>query len=125
MDDITSELIRLVYPLNLLSAAALDELRPSLRVQRLGQGRLVFEFDETPSDYSYVIHGGIALEGRDGRTQAVGPLSEGECIPLPYMVPSPHRARTTAATELLLIDRKKLIEAVGRPQGAPPRAAAP
>jgi CheY-like chemotaxis protein len=105
-------LLRHVYPLNQLPDSSIDELLPELRLRQYKRGEQVFNYDESPSDYFYVVTGALGLEDRDGKRTLMRPVADGECTPLPQMVPSPHRALAISDSTVLLVERRKLVEAI-------------
>ncbi len=115
MEPITADLLRKIYPLNRLPKAAIDELLPHMRAAWYSSGRELFDVGESPKDYFYVLEGSLWLADADqSQFQTVSPVSEGEAIPLPYLVPSLHRARADSDTKLLLVDRQKLMDILRR-----------
>ncbi len=118
LDPIIAANLRHLYPLNQLSQSALAELLPLMRVRSFSMGQRLFEIGDSPDDYFYVIQGSIWLgdENPERPPQVIGPVSEQEALPLPYMVPTRNRAHVAEESRLLLVDRRKLEEIVKRPR---------
>jgi CheY-like chemotaxis protein len=106
------ELLKHVYPLNQLPDSSIDELLPELRLRHYKRGEQVFTYDESPADYFYVVTGALGLEDRDGKRTLMRPVADGECTPLPHMVPSPHRAHAISDSTVLLVARQTLVRAI-------------
>ena len=101
-----------IYPLNQLRKDLIEALLPDLRVQRYRKGETLFDFNDSPDDYFYVIEGSVELADRQRKLQPIGPAEEQQAMPMPYLAPSPHRARATTDSRILLVSRQKLLEAM-------------
>lgn len=113
MSTISWQQLKQIYPLNQLRKDLIEGLIPDLRVKAYAGGALLFDFDDSPEDYFYVLEGSVELADRLRRPmQPIGPAAEQEAMPMPYMTPSPHRARATAPSRILLVNRRKLLEAM-------------
>jgi CRP-like cAMP-binding protein len=114
MENITAEVIQKIYPLNQLSGEALRQLLPAMRTRWYKQGNDLFRVGDSPDDHYYVLEGSVWLaDQKEEKFQSVGP---DDFIPLPYIIPSVHRARTTADSKLLLVDRLALAEVLKKYQ---------
>ena len=119
MDCITAKAVRNLYPLNRLSQEALGELLPAMRERWFSRGFEIFDFGENPDDYCYVLEGSVWLaDCKEEHIQAIGDATEAECIPLPYVLPTIHRARASTDVKVLLVDRTRLNEVVGKYKAA-------
>lgn len=124
MENVSPERLRHIYPLNQLRAELAEELRPTIRIRNYSKGHPLFDFGESPDDYFYVLEGAVTLMDQElSRPQSIGPVSEEEAIPLPYIVPSIHRAHVAVESKLLLVDRRKLIDVMKRNQLSRPVSA--
>ncbi len=125
MNNITSQQLKQIYPLNQLRKDLIDGLMSNLRIRPYRCGEMLFDIDDSPEDYFYVIEGSVELADRLRRSvQAIGPAEEQQAQPLPYMAPSPHRARATTDSRILLVNRRELLEALKQNESAPRRSAA-
>src|SRR5688572_6622220 len=121
--SITWQQLKQIYPLNQLRKDLIDTLMPDLRIQTYAVGRSLFDFNDSPDDYFYVIEGSVELEGHAPRSkQVIGPAAEQAAMPMPYLAPSPHRARATVESRVLLVNRSKLLEAMKQNEFAPQRS---
>lgn len=108
MEKVAPEVLDKIYPLNQLPREAIERLMPGVRVRWYRTGNDLFRFGDSPGDYYYVLEGSVWLaDESEEKFQAVGP---DDFIPLPYIIPSVHRARTTCDSKLLLVDRLRLAE---------------
>jgi CRP-like cAMP-binding protein len=108
MEKIPQEVLQKIYPLSQLPGEAIQKLLPGMRIRWFSQGSDLFRIGDSPADYHYVLEGSVWIADRaEEKFQAVGP---DDFVPLPYIIPSVHRARTTVETKLLLVDRQLLSE---------------
>ncbi len=120
MSSITWQQLKQIYPLNQLRKDLIDGLIPELRIKAYPSGHVLFDFDDSPDDYYYVIEGSVEITDRQRvKAAPIGPAVEQQAMPMPYMAPSPHRARTAADSRILLVDRRKLLEAMKQNETAP------
>lgn len=125
MNNITWQQLKQIYPLNQLRKDLLDALMSNLCVRPYRCGEMLFDINDSPEDYFYVIEGSVELADRLRKSvQAIGPAEEQQAQPLPYMAPSPHRARATMDSRVLLVNRRKLLEALKLNDSAPRRSEA-
>ncbi len=119
MNGILWQQLKQIYPLNQLRKDLIEGLMPDLRIRTYAAGELLFGFNDSPDDYFYVLEGSVELADRLREVQSIGPSAEQEAMPMPYMAPSPHRARATADSRILLVDRRKLLEALKQNDSGP------
>jgi rhodanese-related sulfurtransferase len=123
MVNLTPAAVRNLYPLNQLSQDALAELSPAIRASWIRPGAQLFDFGESPDDYFYVLEGSVWLMDQKEETlQALEGASDAERIPLPYTLPSMHRACATREVKILSVDRRRLAETLARHAGGPAHA---
>jgi CheY-like chemotaxis protein len=119
MNGIHWHQLKQIYPINQLRKDLIEGLIPDLRVRTYANGDLLFKFDDSPEDYFYVLEGSVELTDRLHKIQPIGPATEQEAMPMPYMAPSPHRARATSDSRVLLVSRRKLLEALKQNEFGP------
>lgn len=119
MNGILWQQLKQIYPLNQLRKDLVEALIPDLRIRAYAAGDVLFGFNDSPDDYFYVLEGSVELSDRLRELQSIGPAAEQEAMPMPYMAPSPHRARATADSRILLVDRRKLLEALKQNDSGP------
>src|SRR6185295_10918829 len=115
VNNITWQQLKQIYPLNQLRKDLIEALMPDLRVHRYRSGQMLF--------YFYVIEGSVELADRQHKAmQQIGPADMQQAMPMPYMAPSPHRARVTMDSRILLVSRHKLLEAMKQNESGPRRS---
>lgn len=120
MSGIKWQQLKYIYPLNQLRKDLIDALIPHLRIRTFPGGHVLFNVKESPDDYFYVLEGSVELSDRQSTPmQPIGPVAEQEAMPMPYLVPSPHRARTTMESSILLVDRGELLNAMKQNEAGP------
>ncbi|MEK6806401.1 MAG: response regulator [Pseudomonadota bacterium] len=113
MEKITLDQLKDLYPLNQHPIQVAEELLPTVRTRWYSSGRSLFNVGDSPDDYFYVLEGSVVLSDRDQqRGQTVGPVSQEEAIPMPYMVPSVHLAWAATDARILLIDRRQFLDVI-------------
>ena len=123
VSNVTWQQLKQIYPLNQLRKDLIEALMPDLRVHRYRSGQMLFDFNDSPADYFYVIEGSVELADRQHKAmQQIGPADMQQAMPMPYMAPSPHRARVTIDSRILLVSRHKLLEAMKQNESGPRRS---
>jgi CheY-like chemotaxis protein len=125
VNKISWQQLKQIYPLNRLRKDLIEGLMPDLRIKPYRSGEMLFDFNESPDDYFYVIEGSVELSDRQRKAmQPIGPAEEQQAMPMPYLAPSPHRARATTDSRILLVNRAKLLEAMKQNESGPRRSEA-
>jgi rhodanese-related sulfurtransferase len=109
MEKLEASLLKNLYPLNQLPPEAVDEIRPSIRLRWFMRGSQIFDIGAYPDEYCYVLEGSAWLsDHKEASMQAVVPAMEREALPLPYVLPSIHRASAATDVKVLMVDRVQL-----------------
>jgi CRP-like cAMP-binding protein len=115
MQMLPAGVVKNLYPLNQLPEEELKALLPAMRERWVHAGEEVFRMGATPDEYMYVLQGSVWLsDTQEESMEAVQASVDIEKIPLPYILPSIHRAQAITEAKLLMVDRRLLAEAVAR-----------
>ena len=117
--NITWQQLKQIYPLNQLRGDLVEALMPDMRILRYRSGEMLFDFNDSPDDYFYVMEGSVELADRQRKLQPIGPADEQQAMPMPYLAPSPHRALAATDSRILLVSRQKLLEAMKQNESGP------
>jgi CRP-like cAMP-binding protein len=111
MEQITQQVVKDIFPLNALSAAAFEKLRPHMSFRWYPQNRMLFKVGDSLDYYLYVLEGSVWMMDEDETEMTTVSHEPGTpAIPLPPVMPSIHRAHAATDSRLLMVDRHKLRE---------------